>query len=342
MKHLLLTFLTVTTIATTQAQDFDLIGYIEIDAKRIKATKIKSIKEESDCYVEQENPPYKYEDCEQTYLEKYDKDGNLILLKTYDDDGELESTSTYTYKNNKIVNYTNDDGEDIETQIFTYNNTGLLSEKKEYDNKTLEEKTTYSYNTKGLLIEEIRVRPKSEGFGGSPYKKTIYKYNANGKCTHETSYNKSGYETNALMYEYNNNGLTVIEKEKYDGAFVKMYEKTTDSRGNVIESILYDFNGKQEKRMVETYDSSNNRLTYEAYDKNNMFFERITETYNAKNDPIDYTLFIPKERYNRTKDSKSVTKYWYKYDSKGNWIEKASYEEGEDYPTNHVKRTIKY
>ncbi|WP_298512486.1 hypothetical protein [uncultured Kordia sp.] len=343
MKFLLkLSLLALIFVTKVQAQDldFDVIGYIEIDSKRIQKTKIKSIKEESDCYVDQEKPPFTFEDCQKTYKEKYDKNGNLVSLKVYDD-GSLETTNTYEYENNRILRIKEDDGEDVEIKVYRYNLTGKLMIKEEYENKTLEKSTSYKYNSQGLLSEEIYKNLTSEGFGSNPYQKTIYKYNSKGQCTYKGEFNKAGVELDVRIYEYSNNGLTKIEKDKRDDTYVKQFEQTKDSRGNILERVSYDYNGNQEKRMVETYDANNNRLTYEEYDSNDKFVRRTTETYNKYNDPKEYISFYPKN-HSKTEGSKRITKYWYQYDKKGNWTQRASREDGDEYFSYEIKRTISY
>lgn len=342
MKSLLkLSLLAIIFITNAQAQDFDfdLVGYIEIDSKRIQKTKIKSIKEESNCYIDQEKPPFTFEDCEQTYKEKYDKKGNLISLKTYEEK-TLLSTTTYEYKNNKIIRVEEDDGEDVTAKVFLYNLTGKLMFKKEYENKALKKVTTYKYNTQGLLSEEVYENLKAEGFGSNPYTKTIYKYNTHGKCIYKGEFNKKGVELDVRIFEYSNNGLTFVEKDKRDDSYVIQYKETKDAKGNVLEKISYDYNGKQEKRMVNTYDANDNRLTYEEYDENDALAKRITETYNQYNDPKEYIVFYAENA--TTKRSESITKYWYKYDKKGNWTQRASYNDGDEYSSDEVKRTLSY
>ncbi len=326
----------------THAQDFDFdtIGYIDISKKRITNTKIKSIKEESGCYIDQENPPLTYEDCETTYKETYDKNGNLISLKTYED-GSLQSEITYTYKNNRIASIEEDYGDEVEKKVFVYNLTGKLMFKKEYENKTLEATTTYKYNSQGLLTEEIYERPSSKGFGSNPYQKTIYKYNTNGKCIYKAEYNKAGVELDVRTYEYSNNGLTKVEKDKRDDTYVIQFKETKDARGNSLEKVSYDYDGKQQKRMVNTYDANNNRLSYEEYDGDDKFVKSTTETFNDKNDVTTYTIFYP-TNHSKTEGRKNVTRYWYKYDKKGNWTERASYEGDEKFVADAVKRSIRY
>jgi hypothetical protein len=340
LKLSLLALILLTKV-NAQDYDFDLIGYIEIDEKRRTATKIKSIKEESDCYIDQEKPPFTFEDCEKTYKEKYDRKGNLISLQTYDD-GSLESTFTYEYKNNRIVRIEENDGYDVQKKVYIYNLTGKLMFKKEYENKKLDITTSYKYNTQGLVSEEIYEQLNSEGFGSIPYKKTIYKYNANGKLTYKGEFNKAGVELDVRTFEYKNNGLTYTEKDKRDDTYVKQFQQTKDARGNILEKINYTYEGKQEKRTVQTYDANNNRLMYEEYDGNNALVRRTTETYNEYNDPKTYTVFYPDDSSNPKVGSESVTKYWYKYDKKGNWTQRASLKDGEEYYEDHVKRTIKY
>ena len=341
MKSLLkLSLLAAICITKVQAQDFDFkaIGYIEIDSKRIQKTKIKSIKEDSDCYIDQEKPPFKFEDCEQTYKEKYDKNGNLVSLKTYEEN-TLLSTTTYEYEGNRIVSVVEDDGEDVEKKVYIYYLTGKVMFKKEYENKKLHIVTSYKYNTQGLVSEEIYENLDAEGFGSIPYKKTVYKYNASGKCIYKGEFNKAGVEYDVRTYEYSNNGLTYVEKDKRDDSYVKQFEETKDASGNVLEKISYDYNGKQEKRMVNTYDANDNRLTYEEYDENNVLAQRITETYNQYNDVKEYTIFYAEN--SKTRRSESTTKYWYKYDKKGNWTQRTTIDK-DGYYSDHVKRTNSY
>jgi len=322
----------------TQAQEIEEGGYIEISTDRIKNTNIKSIKEESDCYVEQEKPPYKFEDCDVKYDEKYDENNNLLSLKIYDN-GDLEDTYTYKYENNRLISEKEDDGEDTIKKTYRYNTAGLLVEKKEYDNNTLEYLYKYAYNGKGLMIEKeyTSLRADSGAFGGTTYSKTIYTYNSSGKCTSETVYYKDGREKNKIIYEYSNtNGFTVLEKEKRDeNKYVPQYSNTYDSRGNVTEKILYDYYGKQDERRVRTYDANNNVLTYESYNENNTFIIRTTYTYNAQNDPIKEVNF-------RSEDNQYMRIYIYEYDERGNWITRVTQKEENDYISNEVKRTIKY
>ncbi|MEM6721401.1 MAG: hypothetical protein AAF611_18890 [Bacteroidota bacterium] len=341
MKFLLrLSVLVILFIPKAHAQDydFDLAGYIEISEKRRTQTNIKSIKEDADCYIDQEKPPFTFEDCEQTYKEKYDQKGNLVSLKTYSD-GSLETTFTYEYKNNRIISVEEDDGEDVEKKVFIYNLTGKLMFKKEYENKTLDIVTSYKYNTQGLVSEEIYENLHAEGFGSIPYQKTVYTYNANGKCISEAQFNKAGVELDVRTYEYRDNGLTKIEKDKRDDTYVVQFEETKDASGNSLEKISYDYDGKQEKRVVQTYDANNNRLTYEEYDENDALAKRITETYNQYNDPKEYIVFYPENA--KTRRSESITKYWYKYDKKGNWTQCASIDK-DGYYSYHVKRSISY
>jgi len=341
-SFLTLSLLAIIISTNTQAQnvdyDFDTVGYIEIYKKRIQKTKTKSIKEDAECYIDQEKPPFKFEDCEQTYKEKYDKNGNLVSLKIYSD-GSLESTKTYEYEGKRIVSIEEDDGEDVYKKVYVYNLTGKVMFKKKYENKKLDIVTSYKYNTQGLVSEEVYENLHAEGFGSIPYKKTIYQYNSDGKCIQKSEFSKAGVELDVRIYTYSDNGLSYVERCKRDGSFINQYEEIKDANGNVLEKISYDYNGKQEKRMVNTYDANDNRLTYEEYDENNALAKRITETYNQYNDVKEYTIFYPENA--KTRRSESTTKYWYKYDKKGNWTQRATIDK-DGYYSDHVKRSISY
>ncbi|WP_299767449.1 hypothetical protein [uncultured Dokdonia sp.] len=339
MKSLFLsTTICLFFIPLTQAQEIEEAGYIEISTDRIKNTNIKSIKEESDCYVEQEKPPYKFEDCGEKTKEEYDKNGHLTSLKLYED-GDLTDTYTYLYEENKLVSEKEDDGEDTTKKTYRYNTSGLLIEKKEYDNNTLEYLYTYAYNKKGFMIEKeyTSLREDSGAFGGTTYSKTIYTYNNNGKCTSETEYHKDGREKNKIIYEHSNtNGHTILEKEKHDeDKYVPQYSITYDTRGNITEKILYSYYGKQEERRVRTFDANNNVLTYESYNEDNVLVNHIVYNYNAQKDPIQ-------EVSTRNKDDQYIRKYMYEYDERGNWITRVTLKDGDEYISNEVKRTIKY
>ena len=331
-------------IPIIQAQEIEEGGYIEISADRIKNTKIKSLKEESDCYVEQEKPPYKFEDCGEKLEEKYDANGNITLLKIYED-GDLTNTYTYTYQNNRLIQEEEDDTEDIYKKSYKYNTNGLLIEKNEYENKKLEYRYTYAYNAKGLMTEKIyqSLRRNESGFGSATYVKTIYTYNQNGKIASGTEYLKDGRKKDKTIYEYSNKERTVAEKkERDDDEYVPEYISTYDTKGNLIERIFYDYYGKKERRVVEAYDTTNNRILYENYNENDQLSERTTYIYNAQNDISQYTTLYPKEATGRDEDRSYTTKYVYEYDTQGNWTTKITFSDGDDYGSDEIKRTLKY
>ncbi len=339
-------FIFLFCISIIHAQEIEEGGYIEIETKRIKESNIKSIKEESDCYVNQEEPPYKFEDCDDTIEEKYDENGHILSIKVFED-RDLAEIYTYTYKANQLVSKKEDFGDGISKTTYDYNASEQLIEKKEYDNNTLEYQYKYAYNTQGLITEKeyIALREDSGSFGGTTYSKTQDTYTSTRKCTSETEYRKDGSEKNKIIYEYSNNERTVVEKEKRDkNTYVSQYANTYDSKGNVTEKILYDYYGKQEQRRVRTYDTHNNILTYEEYNENNALSQRTTYTYNAQNDPIKKIVYRPRTSYTNKEEYYNTVRYSYEYDTHENWTTKVSIEDDDDgYDlTDEIKRTIKY
>ena len=139
-------------ISIIQAQFFDEIeyaGFMDIKTSQIKATKVKSIIEESDCFTEQEKPPFKLKECENKIIQTFDKNGNVSSMKLYSEN-RLSETYTYSYENDKRITDLLDDGDEKSKTSYIYNSKGFLQEKKEFENNKLTTLTRYKYDTKAM------------------------------------------------------------------------------------------------------------------------------------------------------------------------------------------------
>lgn len=196
---------------------------------------------------------------------------------------------------------------------------------------------------------------------GKEFKKYEYKYDDKGRLIDKRTYNdgliiyddKEVYSYNdndytAVCYMYNaDDVLYAVQKLKYDSKWnvlelvvndfegveiVKAYYKY-DSFENVIEYIKDD-GEKQLMKEKYTYDSKGNKLTAKFYDNEGNLSLKQTQTYDDKD---SFTSFIHEDFSGGNSYS---YKRSYKYDSKGNWIKSKTHNDS-NYATVY-ERTIEY
>lgn len=135
---------------------------------------------------------------------KLDKDGNLLKQTTFNTDGQpmmmLEKTYTTAGK--------------IATQLRTDVLANMVF------------KTTYTYNTSGLLTEE------TTSVNNELNSKITYEYNAAGQLTKKVTYNRANLEEYAINYVYNANGLLTSESFSVKNELISNKTFTYDGTGN--------------------------------------------------------------------------------------------------------------
>ncbi|RZJ49453.1 MAG: hypothetical protein EOO44_18240 [Flavobacterium sp.] len=189
--------------------------------------------------------------------EENDDNGNnnpgtetVFLKKTIITDSEGDKvTSIYSYNGNKIVSIVDDSGES--NAYYTY--TGDLITKLEYKlpDGTIEQVNTYAYDSKGRLVDFVRIDPVYD-LGN----REVYTYSADG------SINYTEYIGDATTQDQENSTGTV---KFSNGEVIEMTNTVNDDHSY-------------------TYDTKNNPL------KNVLGWEKICFTDSEANDVLHNML----------------------------------------------------
>jgi len=238
-------------------------------------------------------------------ISKYDLNliGKIKTLKEFtfyaiDNFGSIEKGKRYINENDKYILF-NEKGKKLEEYFYSLDfkmSKDIFSSR--YSNKdTFFEnnpilKRIFSYDEKGNKTEENWFR-YDNGF----YMKSIFKYNDNGKLIEENIYDFNGSPYIKVTYKYNNNGVKIeidLLNSEYTLFQKKIYKYNYN--GNIIVSII-----------EKPYNFISDSL-------------RLSETkiYNNKG-------YLIEESDTSAQDFLSYIKK-YKYDSKGNLIEKKEYD----------------
>lgn len=224
---------------------------------------------------------------------KFNKKGNIIEKNSYTKSGNLYKTwvSKYDKKNNEIgiieIKYPNDT---LKTWVKRYDNSGNQIELLIYDNKdSLLRHSKSIYNQFNQITELIILQSRKEK---NQIIKAEYLYDNSGNRIKRTSIYKDGSKTEWLT--------------KYD------------NKGNETEWMVYDKNGKLERRDIYFYDENSNLIKEKSFNSNNILESSGTFKFDNKGNEIEYVEYlydsiISKEIY-IYKEEKLVTKT---YNSKG-------------------------
>ena len=145
----------------------------------------------------------------------------------------------------------------------TYSNSNKLIKEKKYKADTiLQEEVIYKYNDIGLLEE------KSSKRGKININKTTYTYNTQNILIEEVSFDGFGKKINSVNYSYDNHGnLSIYELFNNEGKLKSKYNWKYDKNNNIIE----------EERSMEDNNKNEifnkNKLIYYKYDDKNNLIE---------------------------------------------------------------------
>ena len=219
-----------------------------------------------------------------------------------------------------------------------YNDAGKITDSKWYEvpgyggyTECYRAGFKYIYDEKDNLIEVRKYYIES----GDPWERTIHKYNNDGSIA-ETIHKDYFYNyqtTTTYIYKYNEKG-DIIEENQVSTS--NMSEATTNSRrkydnkGNLIEYVVWYENSKYYPLINEHNPVIKDVFEYDDTGK------RIREDvkYNDKGDIIEGLRHWYGDYYKN--------KYEYKYDEKGNWIERITYEKDTRTPIILTERIIEY
>ena len=205
--------------------------------------------------------------------------GNTELLTEFDPKGR---TTKMQVKNNGMIMSYHD----------TYNDQGYLIESisKDEDNKKLSS-NLYEYDQKGN-----RTRHDLLTAEGNLFMSTFSKYNDKNQLIEKSSC-VGGVCDEKSVFTYDDKGY-LIQEEKYkkDELSTKTLYKN-DAKGNPLERLTYDAEGKLLKKITSTYDKEGNETE-------NIVYKGDGTIAQKKN-------------------------YVYQYDKNRNWIKKTESENGE-------------
>lgn len=263
---------------------------------------------ESRYYIKEKFGEYVIEDVKMLLTCKFDNSGNLIQENEY---VAAETKRVYVYNtNNKIQKMEEFRYGSIDYRlVYKYDDIDNLVESIRYDNLGEEvNKKIFKYDEKNRLSEEI-------GGNQSIKKRYIFKYDENDKLI-EKDYYWAEYKSNdkaeygfieeyigTFLYKYNEKGIMKSEeyKSKDKNEILPLTECKFDENGNILEKISY---GDYSDFKIDSY------LLFK-YDEKNNLIEEIENRYKGQKGDIT--------------ENTEYTKYTYKYDNKGNVIEKKRY-----------------
>ena len=213
-------------------------------------------------------------------------------------------------------------------------------------------KTIYKFDSKGLISESKTYR--SDGYLESYW---LYTYHPNGTPKEHTRFNASGKIS--VKSTFNDQGHWLAEMYfKDDGSVWYHRAMTYDDLGNLKEEkelfksrtikYRYDFRGNNTEQtwiykdgeisVIKFEYDSFDRIVIKATYKNASQTSKAILQYNEQGDEKVYKSYNDSQNYFKN--------YEYKYDSKGNWIVKITYESSSEgflgVPVKIEERKIKY
>ena len=194
----------------------------------------------------------------------------------------------------------------LQESSWTFNEFGNIINIEKFDNKSLESRSTYEYDTNNVLLQE------------NWYDKTeILKY----KTTF--TYKENGdIESKTLQYPY----------KTFEAQSIQRF----DTNNNITELIV-EKAGKEKEYQNFKYDLLNNVIECNLFTSSGYLYTKTRKKYNHHNDVIERKIF----GNNKFSTLKSYTTFQYKYDDNDNWVEQIWYKNG-GISQMLITRTIEY
>jgi len=233
-------------------------------------------------------------------LENYNLKGNMIQYQTSSIYGDSEIyTTKYDERDNKIENVI-------------------------YKNNSLQLKCNYRYDDKNNMIEACYYQSDNV-----LDRKIICKYDDKNNKIEENEYNKDGSLRSKTEYYIKDNEINMY-KHNSNGDIVDAYYSKYDWKGNCIEKRI-PFKLKEVYLITYKYDVRKNIIEEIRYD------DRFNGLYTARGgtERVNYMYDDKNNLVVKQVNSTQITIWDYKYDNKGNYIEKI---ESEDITMRKVKK----
>ena len=217
-----------------------------------------------------------------------------------------EGRIVYNQKGNRVEEFWRFN-EETSRKEYVYDEVENCVELLSYNpSNEVEERGVFVYE-KGILREELYYNAKNELFS-----KLEYTFDENGNLTKLSEYDPKGILEESHTSKFKDG----LEQERYtyyydeNNILVTKYEYVYDKNRNLIEGLLYDNAKNLLGRWVYAYDEFQNLISEESIDAEEVLVEKRT--------------------------------YTYKYDEKGNWVERITYDGVENEPRVITKRQFEY
>lgn len=233
-----------------------------------------------------------------------------------------------TNKFNTSIIRRNPDNTQIDRKEMKYKK-GRLAEQITYnlqDNPV--DRITYSYDKEGNLINE-------DIYSGTEniVVRNVYEYNKDNKKVSEVRYDKDSLVIFSTSFEYDGDNL--LMKEVKDGKGKTEYLQKmeyTDNNKVKYKTVTDNFDNSQTTEQFK-YDEKGNKILWQVT-KNEEPYMEVNYSYDDHNNMTGFSVT------NKINDETEKRAYTYKYDEKGNWIEKVIAIDGS--PRFIEKREISY
>jgi len=248
------------------------------------------------------------------YLYKYNHKGYPVEITYYEPDSKNVYLETYAYDRNGCLTG--------EVQYFADGSVGGSITYRYDENKNLNQQVwyeginrvrnmeTYLYDKQNNLIENIQYFGRDTMVG-----RDYFKFNENGKVIEHKGFDSDGMVRDLETYNYDMKGQ-LIDKDRYSNNSTVNHQNIYkyDERGNLTEDMQLKESGDMAKKDVYTYDANSKKTGHTTFEDN--FYTR--DTYDSKGNKVK-TVTNSKGLY----DGKVI----YRYDNKGNLIDKISYDQ---------------
>jgi len=270
-----------------------------------------------------------------SFVSKFDAEGKQSEIIFYEKTGEVHDRNVYTYGTNgtkKSIRYgkgdviessqiTDEDGRILNTMEFSADGTVLRKEVCQYEGKisACKKRECLKYNGDNILIykevfnHETKQREETKYFDSGKiksYQLSEGAYTASSNMLKWDIYEEDGSYRKQLMKSFKKSkskydrGVTAPTEVSYysaDGKLQKKYTHAYDDKGNTLETLSYDANGKllSTTKHVYKYDANEDVLEEAIYDGNGKLFYTEVYTRNERGRP---TEIVRKNADGTTKD----------------------------------------
>lgn len=258
---------------------------------------------------------------------KYDVNKNIVEKNRYNADGSLDYKWTYKYDDAGNMVEENDypDGSLFTKYSYKYDDAGNVAEEEDYDadGKLFDR---YSYKYEGnRMVEEINYATD-----GSVYSKSTYKYDKSGNMIEKNEYNSKGKLNSTSTFSFDSRDNII--KKGGTSAYANRWAYIYDDDGNIVEMDKYDFDNKLREKC---------KYSHNTVEKIVIDYETDNHGLPDDNSPMKAKEIIIKDDNGNVIERNEYTfqggfisylsrsnTYKYKFDDRGNWIERIQSENG--------------